>query len=86
MAHIATHSEIITATATRRLPLRRCFDVIQKLTLVRNKPQQPACRKPHRHRVWILLERPSNVGAADETFRKAPKAKGKGHEQTRLGL
>ena len=32
------------------------------------------------------IERPSNVAATDETFKKAPKAKGKGHEQTGLGL
>ena len=32
------------------------------------------------------IERPSNVAATDETFKKAPKAKAKGHEQTGLGL
>jgi site-specific DNA-methyltransferase (adenine-specific) len=32
------------------------------------------------------IERPSNVAAVDETFKKAPKAKGKGHEQTGLGI
>jgi hypothetical protein len=32
------------------------------------------------------IERPSNVAAVDETFKKAPKAKNKGHEQTGLGL
>ena len=32
------------------------------------------------------IERPSNVAALDETFKKAPKAKGKGHEQTGLGI
>ena len=32
------------------------------------------------------IERPSNVAAVDETFRKAPKAKAKGHEQTAMGL
>ena len=32
------------------------------------------------------IERPSNVAAVDETFKKAPKAKGKGHEQAGLGL
>jgi hypothetical protein len=32
------------------------------------------------------IERPSNVGAVDETFKKAPKAKAKGHEQTGLDL
>jgi hypothetical protein len=30
------------------------------------------------------IERPSNVAAVDEAFKKAPKAKG--HEQTGLGL
>ena len=33
------------------------------------------------HAWWDL-----NVAATDETFKKAPKAKGKGHEQTGLGL
>ena len=32
------------------------------------------------------IERPSNVAALDETFKKAPKAKTKGHEQTGLDL
>ena len=32
------------------------------------------------------IERPSNVAALDETFKKAPKAKAKGGEQTGLGL
>ncbi len=32
------------------------------------------------------LERPSTVGALDETFKKAPKAKAKGHHQPALGL
>jgi hypothetical protein len=32
------------------------------------------------------IERPSNVAAVDETFKKAPKAKDKGHEQTGLGI
>jgi site-specific DNA-methyltransferase (adenine-specific) len=32
------------------------------------------------------IERPSTVAALDETFKKAPKAKAKGHEQTGLGL
>ena len=32
------------------------------------------------------IERPSAVAALDETFRKAPKAKAKGHEQTGLAL
>ena len=32
------------------------------------------------------IERPSNVAAVDETFRKAPKAKAKGHEQTAMEL
>jgi DNA modification methylase len=32
------------------------------------------------------IERPSNVAATDETFKKAPKAKDKGHEQTGLGI
>ena len=32
------------------------------------------------------IERPSNVAALDETFKKAPKAKGKAQEQTGLGL
>ena len=32
------------------------------------------------------IERPSNVAAVDETFKKAPKAKAKGHEQVGLGL
>lgn len=32
------------------------------------------------------IERPSNVAAVDETFKKAPKAKAKGHEQTGLAL
>ena len=32
------------------------------------------------------IERPPNVGAVDETFKKAPKAQGKGHEQTGLEL
>jgi hypothetical protein len=32
------------------------------------------------------IERPSNVAALDEKFKKAPKAKGEGHERTGLGL
>jgi hypothetical protein len=32
------------------------------------------------------VERPSNVAAVDETFKKAPKAKGKGQEQRGLDL
>jgi DNA modification methylase len=32
------------------------------------------------------IERPSSVAAVDETFKKAPKAKAKGHEQSALGL
>ena len=32
------------------------------------------------------IERPSTVAALDETFKKAPKSKGKGHEQTGLGI
>jgi DNA modification methylase len=32
------------------------------------------------------IERPSNVAAVDETFKKAPKAKDKGHEQVGLAL
>ena len=32
------------------------------------------------------IERPSNVAATDETFRKTPKAKGKGHQQAGLAL
>jgi hypothetical protein len=32
------------------------------------------------------IERPSTVAATDETFKKAPKAKTKGGEQTGLGL
>ena len=32
------------------------------------------------------IKRPSNVAAVDETFKKAPKAKSKGHEQAGLGL
>lgn len=32
------------------------------------------------------IERPSNVAAIDETFKKAPQAKEKGHEQVGLGL
>ncbi|GEM_PF-1119969 len=32
------------------------------------------------------IERPSNVAALDETFKKAPKAKAKGGEQSALGL
>jgi DNA modification methylase len=32
------------------------------------------------------IERPSTVAAVDETFKKAPKAKAKGHEQRALGL
>ena len=32
------------------------------------------------------IERPSNVASVDETFRKAPKAKAKGHEQTAMEL
>ena len=32
------------------------------------------------------IERPSTVAALDETFKKAPKAKAKGHEQRGLGL
>jgi hypothetical protein len=32
------------------------------------------------------IERPSNVAAVDETFKKTPKAKAEGHEQTGLAL
>ena len=32
------------------------------------------------------IERPSNVAATDETFKKAPKAKAKGHEQAALEI
>jgi hypothetical protein len=32
------------------------------------------------------IERPSNVAALDETFKKAPKAKAKGGDQAALGL
>ena len=32
------------------------------------------------------IERPSMVAAVDETFKKAPKAKGKGHQQAGLDL
>ncbi len=32
------------------------------------------------------IERPNNVAATDETFKKAPKARSKGHEQTGLDL
>jgi hypothetical protein len=32
------------------------------------------------------IERPSNVAAVDETFKKAPKAKAKGGEQPALEL
>ena len=32
------------------------------------------------------IERPSNVAAVDETFKKVPKAKGKGHERRGLGI
>jgi len=32
------------------------------------------------------IERPSNVAAVDETFKKAPKAKATGHQQAGLGL
>ena len=32
------------------------------------------------------IERPSTVAAVDETFKKAPKAKGKGQERAGLGL
>ena len=32
------------------------------------------------------IERPSNVAAVDETFKRAPKAKARGHEQTGLDL
>jgi hypothetical protein len=32
------------------------------------------------------IERPSNVAALDETFRRAPKAKAKGEGQAALGL
>ena len=32
------------------------------------------------------IERPSNVAATDETFKKAPKAKAEGHKKTGLGL
>jgi len=32
------------------------------------------------------IERPSNIAAVDETFKKAPRAKGKGQEQAGLGL
>jgi hypothetical protein len=32
------------------------------------------------------LDRPSNVAALDETFKKAPKAKSGGHEQAGPGI
>ena len=32
------------------------------------------------------IERPSNVAATDETFKKAPRAKAKGHEQHQFYL
>ena len=32
------------------------------------------------------IERPPNVAAVDKTFRKAPNAKAKGHEQTAMEL
>jgi hypothetical protein len=32
------------------------------------------------------IERPSTVAALDETFKKAPRAKAKGHEQAPLAL
>ena len=32
------------------------------------------------------LERPSNVAAVDQTFKKAPKANAKGQEQAGLGI
>ena len=32
------------------------------------------------------IERPSNVAAVDETFRKAPNAKARGHEKTAMEL
>ena len=32
------------------------------------------------------IERPANVVALDEAFKKAPRAKGKGQEQTGLGI
>jgi hypothetical protein len=36
--------------------------------------------------VGKCIERPSNLAAVDATYRKAPKAKAKGVEQTGLGL
>lgn len=32
------------------------------------------------------LKRPSTVAGIDDTFKKAPKAKAKGHEQAALGI
>jgi hypothetical protein len=32
------------------------------------------------------IERPTSAAASDETFKKAPKAKAKGHEQSALEL
>ena len=32
------------------------------------------------------IERTTSAAASDETFKKAPKAKGKDHEQSALGL
>ena len=32
------------------------------------------------------IERPANVAALDEAFKKAPRAKGQGQEQTGLGI
>jgi hypothetical protein len=32
------------------------------------------------------IERPSNVAAVDETFKKAPRSKAKSHEQAGLNL
>jgi hypothetical protein len=34
----------------------------------------------------IAIERPSGNVAVDETFKKAPKVKAQGHEQTGLGI
>ena len=34
----------------------------------------------------VAIERPSGNVAVDETFKKAPKAKAKGHEQPGLGI
>ena len=45
MAHSATHSEIITARAARRLPLRQYFDFIRSFTLPYTKTRGRTLRK-----------------------------------------